>query len=355
MGRMQAFNICFVIALLLCACTALAQADENPEAPPTPRGAAPIDLVDNRVQVQLGVAGVPVTLLLDTGASTSLLFETDALNAVGLTFGETRGISFPAFAKGATGHVIDTLTLTTADGFSFEGKSVLYLSAAESIVGELGQKFGGILGRDFLSRFVVEIVPSESLMKIYAPGTNLSRQYRLSHDLVMEDDSPYLMHRFRLPWEQWPTTKKLLLDTGYPGGIVLWHDRHFGRVATPEEQVSLRAEGKGVVFFGLVRFSKLLYRNLPVFVGPSRAGQLEDRDGLIGASMFLPFRYVIDLPGGKLLLDARIKSRGIGYSISNEVIYTPGDEEFIIKDLRSRPSATPKDVYTKDSTEVVPE
>lgn len=355
MEILKVFTRCLIVAALVFTGSVAVRPDSSPPDLPTPLATAPIDLVDNRVEVLLTVGPVPVRMLLDTGASTSLLFETEALDGAGLSLGAARTISFPAFAQGATGQLVKALPLATPDGFALMSDSTIYLRTTEGIVGELGHKFGGILGRDFLSRFVVEVVPSESLMKLYAPGTDLRPQYRLSHDLVMEEDSPYLMHRFRLPWEEWPTTKKLLLDTGYPGGVVLWHDRHFDRVTTPEEQASLRAEGKGVVFFGLIRFSKLLYRNLPVYVGPSRAGQLEDRDGLIGASMFLPFRYVIDLPAGRLLLDARIKERGIGYHISNEVIYTPGNEDFIIKDLRPRPSASPKDVFTKDTTEVVPE
>ncbi len=346
----------FIAAFLLLILSPALAAQEGGDGRPVPVATAPLDLVDNRVEVHLLANGVPVRFLMDTGASTSLLFESPALGTASFTLGEERRISFPAFAKDATGRVIRDLTLATPDGTPIPaGSNVLYLGATEGIVSDIGQKFGGILGRDFLKGFVVEIVPSEKLMKLHAPGTDLSPYYSLTHDLVMEGDSPYLMHRFRLPWEQWPSTKKLLLDTGYPGGVVLWHDRHFDRVTTPEEQAALRAEGKGVVFFGLIRFSKLLYRNLAVFVGPSRAGQLEDRDGLIGASMFLPFRYVIDLSGGKLLMQPRDRSRGIGYSISNEVIYTPGDEDFIVKDLRPRPSSTPKSTFTKDDTEVVPE
>lgn len=344
-----------VAIMLLFVCVGSARAADDAAQTPAPIATAPIDLTDNRVEVHMKAAGVPVKLLLDTGASTSLLFESDALNKAGLTFTEERHISFPAFAKGATGVRISALTFSAEPNFTVTSDTVLYLKADEGIVADIGTKFSGILGRDFLRNYVVEIVPSDRVMNIYENGTDLSAHYRLSHNLVMEEDTPYLMHRFRLPWEEWPSTKKLLLDTGYPGGVVLWHDRHFDRVAAPDERESLRAEGKGVVFFGLIRFSKLLYRNLAVFVGPSRAGQLEDRDGLIGASMFLPFRYVIDLSGGKLLMEARNRSRGIGYSISNEVIYTPGDEEFIIKDLRPRPSSTPKSTFTKDATEIVPE
>ncbi|WP_262691353.1 pepsin/retropepsin-like aspartic protease family protein [Kordiimonas aestuarii] len=342
------------LAILLCCLLAFSASRAEGLAKSSPLASIPIDLSDNRIHATFRIGGVEQRLLLDTGASVSLLFESEGLNSHDLQLGPEARISFPAFATAATGRRLTGLVVT-AGGFSFTSETTLYIRADESIIGDIGKKFSGILGRDFLTRFVVEVVPSEKIMKLYAPGTDLTAGYRVKHDLILEDGIPYLTQRFRLPWEQWPTTKKLLLDTGYPGGVVLWHDRHFERVTTAEEKSQLTAEDKGVVFFGLIRFSKLLYRNIPVFVGPSRDGQLDDRDGLIGASMFLPFRYVIDLSGERLLLEPRVKSGGIGYRISNEVIYTPGDEDFIIKDLRPRPSATPKDTYQKNNTEIVPE
>ncbi|WP_417457392.1 hypothetical protein [Kordiimonas sp.] len=340
-------RLCVLVALTSACFVSLASATDSV---PQPIASVPIDLTDNRIHASFTVEGRDQHLLLDTGASTSLLFESSGITPP--NYHQGVAISFPAFASSATGYRIRGLELHT-EGFSFTSETTLYISASEAVIGDIGGKFTGILGRDFLARFVVEVVPSEKLMKLYPPGTDLSGHYRLKHDLIMHDGTPYLIHRSRLPWETWPTQKKLLLDTGYPGGVVLWDDTHFDRATKPSEREGMRREKKGVVYFGIVKFGKLLFRNIPVFIGPSAPGQLEDRDGLIGASMFLPFRYVIDLPGEKLLLHPRVRYGGIGFQISNDVIYTPGDEDFVMKDFRPKPSATPVDTYHRNA-DIIP-
>lgn len=332
---------------MLFACLAAPLQADTPSAP---IASVPIDLTDNRIHAAFVIDGKPQRLLLDTDASTSLLFESSGVQTGNR--GEGVAISFPALASSATGYRLSGLNIKAGE-FSFTSETTLFIGGDEPVISDIGGKFTGILGRDFLRRFVVEIVPSEKLMKLYPPGTDLSPHYRLKHALIMQAGSPYIIHRFRLPWETWPTQKKLLLDTGYPGGVVLWNDRHFDRATKPKEQQELKEARKGIVYFGIVKFGKLLFRNIPVFVGPSVPDQLEDRDGLIGASMFLPFRYVIDLPGEQLLLQPRVRYGGLGFQISNEVIYTPDDEDFVIKDFRPKPSSTPVDTYHR-SAEIVP-
>ncbi|WP_025896032.1 aspartyl protease family protein [Kordiimonas gwangyangensis] len=148
-----------VAIMLLFVSAGMARAVDDAAQAPAPIASAPIDLTDNRVEVHMTAAGVPVKLLLDTGASTSLLFESDALNKAELTFTEERHISFPAFAKGATGARISALTFSAVPDFTTTSDTVLYLKADEGIVADIGTKFSGILGRDFLRNYVVEIVP----------------------------------------------------------------------------------------------------------------------------------------------------------------------------------------------------
>lgn len=317
--------------------------------PPAPLASIPVELSDNRIHAAFSIENRPQRLLLDTGASVSLLFPTSGIDAD--RRGDSVPVHFPAFGTSAQGHRLSGLEIRAGE-FRFTSETILLLANDAPFVRDFGGKFTGILGRDFLRHFVVEVMPSQKLLKLYAPDTDLSPHYRLRHTLVMDAGAPYIIHRFRLPWESWPTRKNLLLDTGYPGGVALWNDRHFDRATEPEEEKELKAAGKGIVYFGAIRFGKLLFRNIPVFVGPSAPDQPDDRHGLIGASMFLPFRYVIDLGGGQLLLTPRSPAKGVGFQISNDVIYTPGDEDFILKDFRPKPSATPVDTYhrNKEST-----
>lgn len=313
----------------------------------------PIEIINNRVHVTLTVDGSPVKMLLDTGASTTVLFKNPGLSDQAIKAGEAVDINFPAFRTATTGYRLPNVIFEAGD-FSFRSNSTLFIGSRDQISTDLSMQIEGILGRDFFNAYVVEIIPSEKAMALLDTAAGLDGRFRYRHKLYLDGGSPYLLHRSRLPWEHHPTHKKLLLDTGYPGGIVLWDDRHFERATNPDEREQLKRENKGVLYYGLIKFGRLLFKNIPIFIGPNAPEKTHDREGIIGASMFLPFRYAIDLKGNTLWLNPRVRSFGHGYQIRNDVIYTPGNEGFVVKDFPAKISATPTVVLKRD-TEVVPD
>lgn len=343
---------CLLIAALLCTAIPSTADDTAPKAA-TPDAATivtaeeaaiavlPVTLRNNRLHVAMTVYGVELTLLLDTGASSTILFDTGKLSGAQLPAGEALDITFPAFRTSATGRRLPPTRFEAGD-LVFVSDRTIFLESREEITGSGEAIFDGILGRDFFNAFIIEIVPSEELMLIYPNGTKIGDRFPMRHQLHMDGGTPYLLHRSRLPWETRRTPKKLLLDTGYPGGIVLWDETHFRQATTAQEREALRAENKGIIYYGIMRFGRLIFKNIPVFISPTVPDQVGDRHGIIGASMFLPFRYAFDFERKSLWLMPRVSSYGIGFQISNDVIYTPGDEEFIVKDFRPKPDIQPK-------------
>lgn len=313
----------------------------------------PITLRHNRIHVEMTVHGTPVKLLLDTGASSTILFGTGKLDPNLLPPGDMLDISFPAFRTAASGRRLPP-TRFEAGSLTFVSDRTIFIESRDDITGSGEEIFDGILGRDFFEAFIIEIVPSEEVMLIYENGTKVGARFRMRHQLYMDGGSPYLMHRSRLPWETRRTPKKLLLDTGYPGGIVLWDETHFTQATTLQEREQLRADNKGIIYYGTVRFGRLIFKNIPIFLGPTAPARTDGRHGIIGASMFLPFRYAFDFQRKSLWLMPRVRSYGIGFQISNDVIYTPGDEEFIIKDFGPKPEIQPKITLHRGDT-VVPD
>ncbi|SDD55195.1 retropepsin-like aspartic protease [Kordiimonas lacus] len=313
----------------------------------------PIDIINNRVHVTLDVNGTPVTMLLDTGASTSVLFKNPGLPESTLRAGKSIDINFPAFRTATTGYRLSSVEFTAGD-FRFTSHNTLYIDNRDEISSDLSFKIEGILGRDFFKAYIIEVIPSKQTMAIIQPGSTIGDRFKYRHKLYMDGDTPYLLHRSRLPWEPHPSSKKLLLDTGYPGGIVLWDTGHFNRATDPGEREEMLANNQGVIYYGIIKFGRLLFKNIPIFIGPHAPEKTDDREGIIGASMLLPFRYAVDLNRESLWLNPRVRSFNDAYQISNKVIYTPGNEDFKVKDFPPRISATPTIVLRRD-TEVVPD
>lgn len=351
--------------LLLClsafAAPAMATSQAVPEEPPAPTqdenagvlARLPIEIINNRVHVTLEVNGTPVTMLLDTGATTTILFKNPGLSDEELKAGKSVDINFPAFRTSAKGYRLSSVDFTAGD-FRFHSSNTLYIDNRDEISSDLSFQIEGILGRDFFGAYIVEVIPSERTLALITPGTLISERFKYRHRLFMDGETPYLLHRSRLPWEPHPTAKKLLLDTGYPGGIVLWDTAHFNRATDPGEREEMLAANEGVIYYGIIKFGRLLFKNIPIFIGPNAPEKTDDREGIIGAGMFLPFRYAIDLNRETLWLNPRVRSFNDGYQISNEVIYTPGNEGFKVKDFPPRVSPNPKVVLRRD-TEVVPD
>jgi len=210
------------------------------------------------------------------------------------------------------------------------------------MVGRLVTQMDGILGRDFFRNYVVAISVSNHTMKLYPAGTDMSPLFRTMQPITLRNGSPYLVHRSRLPWEKMATIKVFMLDTGYPGGVALWDDDQFTRATNTMEAAELRKNDKGILYFGRFRFGKLIFNNLPIFIGSHTPKQLQERQGIIGATMLAPFDYAIDLSTGKLWLTPNIAGLYSGFDLDNKAIYTPGNEEFVVKDCRPPVSTSPK-------------
>ncbi|TNE63078.1 MAG: hypothetical protein EP335_10525 [Alphaproteobacteria bacterium] len=305
---------------------------------PEPVVTLPVVLEHNRAVTTLSVGGKPLSLLLDTGASKTLLLNSEGLGNAVTDGAAPVNIHFPAFDQVATGLQVGAIDFRSGD-FTYTSENTLLLPDNAALVQRLATKMDGILGRDFFSAFVVAVSPGDGTVRLYPAGTDMSQLYDTSYAITMKNGSPYLVHRSRMPWEDWSTTKTFLLDTGYPGGLALWDDDHFVRATNKDEAAALKAAHKGILYFGRMQFGQLVFRNLPVFVGANSPTQLEERHGIIGATMLAPFDYAVDLSSGRLWLSPNMAGLYTGFKFLNSEVYTPGDEDFVLKDFHP-PTAT---------------
>ena len=126
----------------------------------------PFEFVGNHLFIPVTVAGTEQLFVLDTGAAMSVLDEAFALE-IGL---ELEGSLKGAGAGGTVDVRFTTLPPFELRGISFDEQSVAVIEMGE-LIRRIGIDIAGILGFDFLSRFVTRIDYANELVSFYDPET----------------------------------------------------------------------------------------------------------------------------------------------------------------------------------------
>ena len=328
----------FFSIVLLFAATGFQRADNGAE--PTPVLTVPFEFENNRIRLKMTVNGVELLMLLDSGASTSVVFAHDdpAINDIKVTGG--RSILFPALDEAIKGVSLAT-TEFKLEGMAIQLNDLVRLDDKSNLRARLLLRYDGILGQEFFRKFTVQIDPKKRVMSLYPKGTNLSGLYRTEHTLYLKGDAPHMRFRSKMPWEESPSLKEMLVDTGYPGAIVFWDSSHYRKAAklTPDA----RAPGTAIVGRANFRFGRLRFMGTPVYLGAYPPKQVGERDGLIGATMLNNFTYAIDLTGKKMWMLA--VSEGDNYSRQFDgTFYPPNDDDYVFSIFAEKSSAGPKTV-----------
>ena len=304
-------------------------------AKPAPVAELSIKIVDNRTHILFtgpdifGGPGNDLTFLLDTGTTTSVFFDRSFIPDSALTDNEAQ-VNFPAIGHIVTGKRLGNVPLGSGDAMFVSSNGLLIMGETD-VKEALDANFSGIIGQELFRRFVVEIDPQEGKMRLYPPGSDLTEEFEIRHRLRMSGHTPYIVFKSRLPWEKRITKKRMMLDSGYPGGLVFWSKRHFMLVASPNERRELAEKNMGIMTAANIKFGNLNFENLPVFIASNVPQQSESRDGLIGASILAQYRHVIDFQAQRLLLSPLLDERGKPVQIIDGAVYTPNNEDFLVK------------------------
>lgn len=334
----RVFSICLSWLALLFTVSALtaSAADRAPVL------TVPYALSNNRIELTLELDGESLSLLLDSGASTSVFFADKASSVASLKGTKSADINFPALNQKLKAERLMPFAL-------LHGKRRLEITKAVRLKdhGELRARLllrhDGILGREIFETHTVEVDAGRRVLRLYPPGTDLSKEYRSAFQLFFQGTAPHIRFRSQLPWENSPSLKELLIDTGYPGAMVIWNDRHFRKAAKREKKSQLVKENIGIVGRARFKFGKLIFRNTPVFLGANPPDQENERDGLIGGTILNNFSYAIDFHNERIFMLARRDGGGFARQLDG-TIYVPNNEEVIVTDFAMRESAAPKQI-----------
>lgn len=299
----------------------------------------PFEFENNRIRLTVDLDGTPLKVLLDSGASTSVLFDGETFANVPTT-SKTASVLFPALDEEVSGVRLQPMQLMLS-GLLVQLDDMVLLNNKTNLKQRLLLRYDGIIGQEFFERYTVEVDPALKEIRLFARGTDLSTQYRTRYMLHLRNGAPHIRMRSKMPWEQIPTAKEMLVDTGYPGAIVFWDSMHYRRAAklTPE------VHGKNAAIVGRAnfRFGSLAFNHAPVYLGAFPPRQIGERDGLIGATILNNFRYAFDFAGKQMWMLSRRDDAGFRRMVDG-TFYPPNDDEFVFSDFAARPSAVPKTI-----------
>ena len=267
----------------------------------------PIDRLGNGIFVQARINNSqPLWFGIDTGASATILDERRSralgLKSEGNLGASTTGGSAQAkFTKGVN---------FTLPGVKLLNQSVVSIPFGKEMAG-FRPNFAGILGYDFISRFVMEIDFLNKTLTLYDAKTY---EYKGSGKRVpiTVEGTPFVQAEVKTSGHD-PVSGRFEIDTGYDGAMTLYHPfvkAHPGLEppATAEQSTrqgvatsaeSFRARVERFTFAGF-SFSDVV---TDFTVGEAGAGGDRDVAGLIGNEILSRFKVIFDYSRQEMILE----------------------------------------------------
>jgi predicted aspartyl protease len=268
----------------------------------------PLEFASNHIYLQLRVNdSAPLWFILDTGAGSSVI-DAEQARAEGLALqgklegrGAGEGSIDVAFVAGATFHLpgIEVVDQTIA---------AIPLQALAPFD---GRPVHGILGYDFISRFVVEIDYAGGLLHLHDPQhyTYTGPGERLA--IFLEGNVPFVQAELVPPGRQ-AIQAQFLLDTGARVALVLNKPFIEAHRLVPEKTITapfgMGVGGETKQYIGRVPQLQLGGITLSdIVAGFSQdvkgAGANPDRAGLIGGDVLRRFTAIFDYASGHMILE----------------------------------------------------
>lgn len=281
-------------------------ADRQPDM--TGTASVPIELVyGGLVYVQVTVNGTPMAFILDSGAESTVL-NASRINGLGLKATGT----FAAGAGGGDVTVSYVPHVTYAVGNATLNDQIVSAIPLDSLEQPLGRKLDGILGYDFLSRFVVELDYKHKQLRLLDRET-YHHAAGAPVPITLEDSTPFVDATVELPGIQ-PLPGHFTLDTGCLCQVSLFApfiDQHKLLAAVPDARAAGFSAGAGgethqlsAPITSLHVGDRTIDKPVADF-GRDTTGATADPEsaGLIGAIVWREFVLVLDYKRKQVWLD----------------------------------------------------
>jgi len=297
----------------------------------------PFRLFNNHIYVRISVnSSAPLWFVLDTGAPVTMI-DTKHARALGLKLipggrgtgsGENevdvsfvQDISLALPGVTVTHQKLAVITMDNLEQCSNEIDVDLQGNISrrrQPFTGDQRQPFDGVLGEEFLRRFVVEIDYAAQLINLHEPqGYNYGGR---GEAIPLEVRRQYIFIRTTFKSSKaGGVTGFFLIDTGLMSAIILNRPFTEKRALLPPDEQTTPFELCGIGGGSKTRIGTLESLRLgstdvkaPVTMfSQATAGQLsrEDFDGIIGNALLRRFNVVFDYSRSRMFLESPTKSR----------------------------------------------
>ena len=270
----------------------------------------PIDVDDNAIFVRARInRSALLWFILDTGASATLIDARRAralgLKSAGKIGGSGSGGSIEVkFTKGVN---------FTLPGVRLMNQTVASLPFRKEVTG-IRSNFGGILGYDFISRFVMEIDYVNKTLTLHDPKTYEYKGAGKRLPITIEG-TPFIQAEVKVAGHD-PVPGRFEIDTGYDGALTL-----YGPFVKAHPILTLSAASAPVVRQGLgqslksvksqvesVALGDFSFANVVTDFPVGEGGSEGDRDvsGLIGNEILRRFKVIFDYSRQEMILEPNV-------------------------------------------------
>jgi predicted aspartyl protease len=254
----------------------------------------------------------PFWFTVDTGATLTVI-DPGTAQQVGLT---TR----PAGSRANVDVTGGETEMATTSGARLEiaglrpfVPDVLYVVPVRGNAGFLGHQVDGVLGTDFLRRYVVEFDYAASRVTVRPPGPASRSVLESGNDVrITVTGNVLIAPAMALFADGTQAPAGLLIDTGSSGALTFttpFVKRHQLTERFKSNKASATVGISGMVFspvitLGAVRFGEAVVRQPNASLSQATAGlnASEAFDGIIGAELLRRFTVTVDYPGRRLRL-----------------------------------------------------
>lgn len=315
----------------------------------------PIDRLGNGIFVQVKINNSqPLWFGIDTGASATFIDEARA-RALGL---KSAG-NIAASTTGGSAQVKFTKGVNfTLPGVKLINQTVVSIPFRKEMA-EFRPNFAGILGYDFISRFVMEVDFINKMLTLYDPKTY---QYEGSGKRVpiAVEGTPFVQAEVKMSGRD-PVSGRFEIDTGYDGATTLYQPfvkAHPGLEppATAEQSTRQGLGAEAQAFRARVErftFSDFSFADVVTDFTAGEGGAGGDRDvaGLIGNEIFSRFKVIFDYSRQEMILEPNAHlsdSFGMNVSGLEFELDTKPQRAIRVADVKEESAASGAGIQTGD-------
>jgi PDZ domain/Aspartyl protease len=275
--------------------------------------ALPFTLEANHIVIPVSVNGhAPTGFIFDTGD------ESEGLNSARLS---SLGVaSYGSTAISGGGQQAQSAYARDVT-FGFAGGVALMNQHAETfdatgLERALGVPNGGILGYDFISRFVVEIDYQKKLMILHNPETWSYRGAGAIVPITFDDGIPYFEARLSIPTEP-DMPAHMVADFGAAGSMtftapfvkannllaLIGTNKTVTHYAGLEKEFFAQANSRGLV--PELRLGPIVERDIPVSLSSNTSGAYGTGQfaGTIGETIYSRYHVFLDYPHNRIIFE----------------------------------------------------